>query len=206
MRTVIFALALVGCSSAAGGGGSIDRTGFDVAACGPEDGSLLEALTLGSPVDYLEWRSEWGGIAARGARCDGATDRAACEMAVANQPAPPDAWPATTSGGMPAGPTWLVYTRGDEVGAVGRGGLPALLAPLGPADAAFIAQAATEAGVPCGEDRLREVAGGGYEVILTRDYTCGGGRDELLLAVGADGSITVVDTVTVSEGEDIICP
>ncbi len=204
MRTAVLllALAVLGCSSI-GGARSIDRTGFDLAAC--DDGSLLDAVTAGVPVDYLEWRSSSGGLAATGLRCEGASDRPACEMALANLAEPSDAWPATTPGGIPAPPTHLVYTRGDEVGAVGRGGLPALFAPLGAADAAFIAQAATTAGVPCGEPRVREVPGG-HEVILTRNYTCGGGEDEVLAMVGEDGAVEVLETVAVSEGEDIVCP
>lgn len=198
------AVALAGCSSA-GGANAIDRTSFDRSACEPAGGPLLDALTPASPVDYLEWRSAWGGGAARGTRCAGATDASACEMALANVPAPSDAWAATPSGGIPAPLTYLVYTRGDQVDAVGRAGLPAFLGPLDPADAAFLAQAATEGTVACGETRLRAVTGG-WEVIVTRNYTCGGGQDELLVMVGDDGTTTVLDTVTVSEGEDIICP
>ena len=200
-----FVLASLGCASTGTGERSIDRTGFDLAACAPASARLFEALTPATPVDYLEWRSHVGGEAARGTRCAGASDATACEDAVASLTAPVDAWAAMTSGGAPAPLTYLVFTRGDEVGAVGRDGLGALLAPLDAADAAFVAQAATQGTVPCCESRVRAVPGG-HEVIVSRTHTCGCQRDELLVMVGADGAAEILELVVVAEGEAMICP
>jgi hypothetical protein len=206
MRIVLItgiALALLGCASEEAR--SIDRTDFDIPACEPGDPQLLDSLTLAEPVDYLEMRSDWGAEAVRGTRCSGATDPTACEQAFAELDAPPDAWPARTGGGAPAPLSDLAFTRGDEVGAVGRSGLPALLAPIGVADAAFLAQAATQGNVACAEPLVRDVPGG-YEVIVRKTFTCGGGVQELLVFVDADGATTLVETVTVSEGSEEICP
>ncbi|MCZ7686990.1 MAG: hypothetical protein M5U28_52910 [Sandaracinaceae bacterium] len=109
-------------------------------------------------------------------------------------------------GGAPPPGEYLVFTRGDEVSAVGASGLAAFLAPVDtPAEAAFLAQVATQGSVDCTIPSAVEVEGG-YEIYLVRTQPCGGQVVELRVFVSETAETSVVEQVTVNEGEDILCP
>lgn len=156
-------------------------------------------------MDYFELRHDWGSESV-GERCGGAADAAACEAAFAALTAPPDAWAMGTGGGIPAPLFYILYTRGDEVGVVGRSDLEAFLLPTDDVyDAAFLAQVATLGSVDCSAASARAVPGG-HEVVTRRSETCGGGVIDFRVFVGEDGVTTIVEQVQVTPAEDVICP
>lgn len=202
-RTLLLALLLCGCASDPEPA-RIDRSDLDLDAC--VDGLTgVRSLSPAVPVDYLELRSEGGWMSSVGERCSGAGDAAGCEEAYADL-LPPDPWYPTPGGGAPPPGEYLVFTRGDEVSAVGASGLAAFLAPVDtPAEAAFLAQVATQGSVDCTIPSAVEVEGG-YEIYLVRTQPCGGQVVELRVFVSETAETSVVEQVTVNEGEDILCP
>ncbi|MEO5725771.1 MAG: hypothetical protein ABI134_32925, partial [Byssovorax sp.] len=111
----------------------IDASAFETNVCGDE----LEGVTPSSPVDYLEVRSENSAsgmetpeslsvVAKRGTPCATAQDKSVCENKLAALR------PAKLQ--SPKGffdDRYVVFTRGDEVGAVTTGDeLQAFLAPF----------------------------------------------------------------------------
>ncbi len=202
LRAFLLALLLSGCADPEPA--RIDRSDLDLDAC--VDGLAgVRSLSPAVPVDYLELRSEGGWMSSVGERCGGASDAAGCEEAYADL-LPPDPWYPTPGGGAPPPGEYLVFTRGDEVSAVGASGLAAFLAPVDtPAEAAFLAQVATQGSVDCTIPSAAEVDGG-YEIYLVRTQPCGGQVVELRVFVSETAETSVVEQVTVNEGEDIICP
>lgn len=199
-----FALGMVACSNAPPA--SIDRTDFDLLTCPDGATSSFDGLTPSTPVDYLELRTSFGSTLIRGERCGGATDLAACEQAYAEHFPPGDAWSSGPGGGAPAPTAYLVFTRGDEVGAVGASALAAFLAPIeSPFDAAFLAHVATLGGTDCTEPSARVVTGG-HEVITRVEYPCGGAIEEFRVLVDESGATTVLERVVVEEGVEMLCP
>jgi len=201
---LFFVLALAGCASETATVAPLDRSDLDLDACtaGP---SRVEALSPSEPVDYLELRGGFGSIERAGALCSGATDRAACEDAFANL-LPPGPWTTGTDGGAPAPGEYIVYTRGDEVGAVGESAIASFLAPVDdPAEAAFLGAIATKGRVDCEGPSAVQVEGG-FELLMIRTETCGGAVSEHRVFVGADGSTEIVERALIREGDDIVCP
>ena len=184
---------------------TIDRTGFDLDPCA-EGIDPFDRLTPGVAVDYFALRHPWGSERGRGERCGGATDVTACEAALDDLPAPGDPWATGPGGGAPAPTTYFLYTRGDEVGAVGTSALGAFLAPIeNAADAAYLAQVATLGAADCSAPSVRAVAGG-FEVVTRTVYPCGGAVHESLVHVDESGAVTVLEQVVVEEGRDELCP
>ena len=163
------------------------------------------ALSPGDPVDFLELHGAFGATERVGERCSGASDRAACEDALANLLTPPT-WTTRTGGGAPAPGEYLVYTRGDEVGAVGADSIASFLAPVDDvAEAAFLGAIETKGQVDCDAPSAVQVEGG-FELLMIRTETCGGAVTENRVFVGQDGSTEILERALVREGEEIICP
>jgi hypothetical protein len=190
-----------GCATSVGD--SIDRTGFALQACPSGAQAPFAGLTPSTPVDYLELRRGADRLAARGVVCGAAVDPVSCRARAASATVE-DAWAVGPDGAIPAQRVFLVFTRGDEVGAVGVRELASFLAPVeNPSDAAFLAEVATLGTVDCTKPSVREVTGG-FEVITTTTDPCGGQVTESLTFVASDGTATVrqqVETVAGSGGE-----
>jgi hypothetical protein len=184
----------------------LDRSDLDLLACTGTLMSPLAGITPADAVDYLEQRSDWGSEGAVGERCAGASERPACEAAFGALTAPTDGWQTRTGGGAPAPLTYFAYTRGDEVGVVGRADLVSFLAPTDDVfDAAFLAQIETLGVVDCTAPAARAVPGG-HEVVTRRTATCGGAVDDFRVFVGTDGTAMILESVNASPGEEMICP
>ncbi len=198
---VLGATLLSACATSVGA--PIDRTGFSVLACPSGDPTPFAGLTPSAPVDYLELRGGAGPLASRGVLCATANDQTSCR-ARADSLTAEDAWATGPDGGAPAPRAFFVYTRADEVGAIGTKELAAFLAPIENAsDAVFIAEVTTLGAVDCVKPSVRAVTGG-FEVITTTTSPCGGGVTESLTFVGADGSAMIrqeVQTSAPSGGE-----
>jgi hypothetical protein len=201
---------VLGALAACGGSASIDRAGFDLKTCPDGNVSTLDVLTSNVPFDYLELRSLLargsGSLPAwhRGTLCATATDKPACEKAASEATAA--GWYDTPPGGAPPPEYIFVYTRADEVRAIGRAGLGAFLAPVEtPVEAGYLAHVVTNGGtVSCDSPSARAVPGG-YEV-LTAQSGCDGGQTEQRVFVGTDGSATIRETVVVKQGSGQACP
>jgi hypothetical protein len=205
MRVLFIPTILVAIACSGGTRATLDRSDLDLNVC-EMGASPFFGLTPADPVDYLEQRSDWGSEGAFGVRCGGATDMAACEAAFGALAAPSDGWATRTGGGAPAPLSYFAYTRGDETGVVGRSGLVAFLAPIDEvSDAAYLAQIATLGGVDCTVPAARAVPGG-HEVVTRRTQTCGGAVDDFRVFVGEDGATMILEQVSVSRGEEIVCP
>lgn len=182
----------------------IDRQSFDIDACESTNIAGLANLSPGEAVDFMEIRENGWSAERAGSRCAGASDVGACEEAFGSLPRQPG-WYARPGGGAPAPEVWLAYTRGDEVGGVGRDEIAAFLAPVDTvADAVFLAQIATLGTGECGAN-VRAIPGG-FEVITQTSYVCGGGRDESRVEVLADGSTQIRERVVLDPGREEICP
>jgi len=144
-------------------------------------------------------------LASRGVLCATAVDAASCK-AHASSVMAQDMWATGPDGGAPAPRVFFVFTRGDEVGAIGVKELPGFLAPVeNPSDAVYLAEVATLGTIDCAKPSVRAVTGG-FEVITTTTYPCGGEVTESRTFVAADGTATIrqeVQTHAASGGE---CP
>ncbi|MEM9075241.1 MAG: hypothetical protein AAGE52_42485 [Myxococcota bacterium] len=204
MRLRLFLLFAIACGSS-DSTERLDRTGLDLNACGGNTFLSIDGLTPGDPVDYLELR---GGLTTStiGSLCGGASDAAACMDAYNNLLPAGDGWAETPGGGAPPSFAYLVFTRGDEVGVIGTGAVNAFLAPVASAaNAAFLAQVQTRGFVACDIPAAQEVPGG-FEVITTTTFPCGGAVEDSRVFVGADGETTVLETAVVNRGREEICP
>lgn len=189
-------LLAVGCGSSTDD--PLDRTGFDIYTCGE--------ITPGEAVDYLELRVGSFSSSRTGMVCDNALDPATCGDEFGSVLQPADAWAERPSGGAPSPTAFLVFTRADEVGVVGENDIGAFLSPVtSAANAVFLAQVETQGSVGCDTPSLREVAGG-FEVIATTTFPCGGAVIETLVFVGEDGATTVLETAEVNRGRNEVCP
>lgn len=183
----------------------LDRENFDVDACESTHIGSLANITPGETVDFMEIRQQGLSTGRIGERCAGATEPEACEAAFAALGAP-SGWDIRPSGGAPSPQAWIAYTRGDEVGVVGRLEIAEFLAPVDSvADAVFLAQIASLGTVQCGEDAVRALDDG-YEVITQTSYVCGGGRDESRVEVLRDGATQIVERSVLDPGREEICP
>ena len=195
------ATALPACTSSV-----IEASAFDTSACGDE----LDGVTPGSPVDYLEVRSEsdpagmapgsLSVVAKRGVPCATAQDKVACQSKLAElrptklqSPKAIDHFDGR----------YVVFTRGDEVGAVTtRVGLQAFLAPFENAkDGALLLQEFTEHNVDCDGANVRP-AGRGFEFRTQTGFACGEGthRDAHIVSVSSEGDLAVVETERLEDG------
>lgn len=196
---------MIGCTASQGFEPPLDRQNFDVDACTSTNAATLANLTPDEAVDFMEIREQGSSTQRVGEVCGGAADFAACEDAFASL-RNPSGWELRPSGGAPSPQAWIVYTRGDEVGVVGRAEIAGFLAPVDTvADALFLAQIATLGTAQCGEDSVRRTPLG-YEVITQTSYSCGGGREESRVEVLTDGSTRVVERAVLDPGRDEICP
>lgn len=199
----VCAVSALGCSAQVGEEPPLDRTGYDLDVCAGAP-SLFDAISPTPEVDYLELSGGWS-TQRRGTRCAGASDMPACETAL-ERLFPPVGWAVGPGGGAPAPTEYLIYTRGDEVGTIGRGELGPFLAPADSVhDAAFLAQVASAGSVDCSAAAGRAVEGG-IEIITTTQYPCGGAIEENRVLIAEDGSATVLETALIQRGVETICP
>ena len=143
-------------------------------------------------------------VAEAGVACATASEPDACATALATIPADPGwghdvvFWPETHRAR-----TQLIWTRGDEVGAVTNDAeLRAFLGTIDdPATAWLVARFATGHSLVCEGPNARLVDGG-VELITTSGWACGEGssRSEHILVVAADGTATVRRSVVVEVG------
>lgn len=200
----VAAAASLSCTAAHGSEPPIDRAGFELGLCTSVNGFLLANLSPGSDVDFMEIRERGTSTQRTGERCAGAADLAACEDAFALL-LNPGGWSLRPDGGAPAPRTWIAYTRGDDVGAVGRSEIREFLAPVDSlADAVFLAEIESLGAAEC-EQSVRQIPGG-YEVITQTSYSCGGGRHESLVEVMRDGATRVIERAVLDTGREEICP
>ncbi len=195
-----------GCSS------RIDPGDFSNNVCTGGNFIPLLGVSPTRPVDYLELRQRAvvdRGLAPTsvtllgiGAPCGLARDPAACMRAYTTATQAQSGWDATADAYQGPGRRTVVFTRGDAVGLVDS--LDALAAFLGPielpVEAAWLAN---ERGykILCDGNNVRR-AGTGFELRVRTGVDCGpeSTLDEHVVAVGADGSFRVVETVRVREG------
>jgi len=195
-----------GCSS------RIDPSDFSNNVCTGGNFIPLLGVSPTRPVDYLELRQRAvvdRGLAPTsvtllgiGAPCGLARDGAACMRAYTTATQAQSGWDATADAYQGPGRRTVVFTRGDAVGLVDS--LDALAAFLGPielpVEAAWLAN---ERGykILCDGNNVRR-AGTGFELRVRTGVDCGpeSTLDEHVVAVGADGSFRVVETVRVREG------
>jgi hypothetical protein len=195
-----------GCSS------RIDPGDFSNNVCTGGNFIPLLGVSPTRPVDYLELRQRAvvdRGLAPTsvtllgiGAPCGLARDGAACMRAYTTATQAQSGWDATADAYQGPGRRTVVFTRGDAVGLVDS--LDALAAFLGPielpVEAAWLAN---ERGytILCDGNNVRR-AGTGFELRVRTGVDCGPDStlDEHVVAVGADGSFRVVETVRVREG------
>lgn len=192
--------------------GGLDRSGFELTSC--DEQGLVSAVEPAEAVDYLAMRRvffDFHGnidlpapmiVAEVGVACDRASDESACQEAVDGLP---------IHEGFSAGPTiesyytayQLVWTRGDDVGAVTtEEGLRAFLGTVdGPEEALLVAEWTVGHTVLCQEPNTRETDDG-VRVLTTTGFTCGAGtsRSENVLEVASDGTVTILDTEVVEVG------
>lgn len=201
--------ALVGTLGATGCA-SISPSDFATSVCGDE----LGGVTPGDPVDYLELRSESNPnsgtqsaaslsvVAKRGTPCATAQDQAACNNALASL-RPPNLQSPKAIDHFDG--RYLVFTRGDEVGAVTtKGALQTFLAPFEtPEDGALLLEEFTEHHLPCDGTNARP-AGGGFEFYTESGFACGAGthRDAHIVAVSSEGDLSVIQSDRLEDGDE----
>lgn len=197
-------ICFAGCTAAQAAEPPLDRQGFDVGACTSLNGATLGNLSPGTNVDFMEIVEQGSSTQRVGERCAGAADLEACENAFALLRSP-TGWSLRPDGGAPSPRAWIAYTRGDEVGVVGRFELAEFLAPIDSvAEAVFLAQIETLGAAGC--DESVRVTPLGYEVITLTSYTCGGGRAESRVEVLMDGSTRIVERAVLDAGREELCP
>ncbi|AUX38731.1 ferritin [Sorangium cellulosum] len=198
------------------GGCGIDTSGFEPIPCTSDHATqYLAGVAPSEPADYLELRefeafTEAPEVHTResiGEKCSAATDRAACEMAVAA---------ATPRQGFSLGECGpfcdhhiLIVNKGDEVTVIDTpDGVRAWLGPVDtPADAVLAASIAGY-NIGCGSRDTAGVkaAGDGYEVLATQTTSDCTPYERTLyvLSVGADGAVRELESEVI-ESEDGGC-
>ncbi len=186
----------------------LQSSDFSTDVCPAGDREPIAAATPGIGVDYLELRevstSAMGSaprvVSMRGTPCATATSAAACATALA-APRPTTGWPQTAGDREPT-VRYLVFTRGDEVGAVtSLDALGSFLAPIETgAEAAFLVTQ-TNLNLECGSNNLR-AAGTGFELLANTGFACGAGthRDANLVSVSREGVLRLLDTEVIERG------
>ncbi len=206
-------LGLVGTASAvampACDGDELRSEDFKTDAC---EGDPLHGVTPAVPVDYLELRSDSGAqpssgqddvrvLASSGFACANAVDKTKCQAALESL-RPVDAQRPKAMG--PDDRRYLVFTRGDEVGAVTSvEALRTFLAPFeNPKDGALLLEEFTEHRLQCGGANVRP-SGDAFEFFTHTGFACGEGtrRDANGVRIARDGTLTVVATEVDEEGD-----
>lgn len=151
-------------------------------------GNLIPSLRPGRPVDSLEMRViretnervEIVVMGRAGSPCGTAKDHAACQRAF--EAALP-----------PLSQEILVFTRGDEVGVVTRGEIPAFLAPIDSPEEAAAATVygppGTETAISCDAAQYKATPSG-YTSTQRRDGRCE--HDVFTFGIGKNGKARVV--------------
>lgn len=196
----------VGCSS------RLDPADFSTNVCTGAEFVPLLGVSPTTPVDHLALRQRAYDdrnqpqspttLLGIGVPCGRASDMAACQRAWEAAMQTDGGWEATALAYRGPGRRLVAYTRGDTVGVVAS--LDALAAFLGPielpVEAAWLAN---ERGytILCDGNNVRR-AGTGFELRVRTGIDCGteSTLDEHVVAVGADGSLRVVESVRVQEG------
>ncbi len=194
---------------------TIDRTGFEETSCDPD--AMLGAVVPAIAGDYLAIRRTYVDEfelgteppapvieAETGAACATATASRTCAATLESWPVGAgfrededfaQAWVARLQ---------LLYTRGDEVGAVTNAEeLRAFLGTIeNPEEAMLIARFAQGHDVLCGTPNTR-VTDEGIEVLTTTGFACGEGtsRSEHVLVIAPDGTVTIRQSVVVEVGD-----
>lgn len=171
--------------------------------------SQLDPLRSSAPFDYLELKTNaerhwdgginpngtWMTVGTSGTRCANTTSAATCESAFAALASDPAS--GTREGWI------LLYTRGDEVGAIRSvDDFVRLYAPIDTiAEAAFVATRRYNVAVPC-LGSVRQLASGGWDVSATSTLCL---RSEyavrsLVIRVASDGSATATYGSTADGG------
>jgi hypothetical protein len=183
---------------------SIRASDFATNVC---EGGWLDGVTPSAPVDYLELASvTLGGnpedapkiIEQTGSRCGTATDKARCEAAIAALDLP-----KSQRFSLQYFETrYLIYTRGDEVGAITTSDdARRFLSPFENAkDAALLVRAFTGPSLHCEVTNTRR-SGDGFEFYATSGSTCGGDVHDDVVRVSRDGAVEVVATEIAQTGD-----
>ncbi len=209
-RTLFLHLATLGIGAA--GCGGISSSEFQTNVC---SGNILEGVTPSKPVDYLELRSDdyysldqpelYGGpspsvLARVGTPCSGASDKAVCQTTLSKLFPPKLQSPKAIDH---FDGRYLVYTRGDEVGAVAtQAELGAFLAPFENAhDGALLLSEFTEHSLNCDGPNARPSAST-FEYFTETGYACGAGthRDAHVVRIESDGAVNVLSTELLETG------
>ncbi|MBK9265511.1 MAG: ferritin-like domain-containing protein [Polyangiaceae bacterium] len=192
------------------GCGGVDRDQFTTNACtGNND---LDGLTATPAVDYMELRQTVAFseppmtevIAKQGSACANASGTT-CSDTLATLTVT-GGW-TRSSGFFDGGPTtrYLVFTRGDEVGAVASlDDLKKFLAPIeNPRDAIFLIDNELSGHRVICEENNTAAVDDGFHILTTSGTACGEGshRDEHVVHVSSTGVITVKETVVIEEGD-----
>lgn len=183
------------------------RAGFTSSLCASGLRDALSGVTPAIPTDYLELRQyvlDTGPsklLSKQGTLCNGAASVPACQTDVASVD-PKAGWVGPLAGFGQATLEQLIFTRGSVVGTItSKASLPSFLAPLGPSDAAFLADVAGYR-VVCGENNVVSKDDGTYLLAAT-GTGCGAGNDVLhhVLFVTCSGAIRVLATWVFQYGD-----
>jgi hypothetical protein len=193
----------------------VDASGFDLDVC--EGGSYLPLakVTPAVAAGYVELRTELDAsfgtdgapatiqvVAQNGAACAGATDAAACNKKLADLRSS-TGWVIPGIGRQVPTHRYLVFTRGDAVGAVtSLDDLKTFLLDIeNVKDAALLLSERGHSFV-CGTKNARKTAAG-FELITKTGDTCGPGTgiDQHVVSVTAQGEITITRTVRIEDGD-----
>lgn len=196
---------------------TIDESLFSENVCTQEGLRALDAAELAEPADYVELRSverhgsvdmpTWSEpivLDSSGEPCSGASDAQVCSVALAALPPESELVSYIYGFGEQELHRSIAFTRGDEVGIAAS--LAALKDLLGPIDAAGdAALLATLQGhsIVCGAGNEVGLDDDGYVLHTSSGSGCGETDDirEHVVLVRPDGSIEVLETVIVQEGE-----
>jgi hypothetical protein len=194
------------------GGCGIDTSGFEPIACTSDhETSFLAGIEPEEPADYIELRQfeaftvepEMRTREAIGEKCSGATDKAACEAAVA-EAAPRQGFPLGECGSF-CEHHILIVNKGDDVTVIDTPeGVRAWLGPVDTPSDAMIAAALAGYNIGCSNPDTSgfKAVGGGYEVLATQTTSDCTPYERTLyvVSVGADGAVRELESeVIVSE-------
>ncbi|MBP9112392.1 MAG: ferritin-like domain-containing protein [Polyangiaceae bacterium] len=192
LRTLFLHLTTVGLAAVAAGC-ALSPSDFETNVCADNP---LTGVTPAKAVDYMELRTTYKpsyvGIA-----CGGAKDKAVCQAALSK----------LIRNDVPsfdqAGPRYLVYTRGDEVGSVASAGeLRSFLAPFeNAADGALLLSGFTEHRFSCDGSNAR-ASGDGFEFLTRTGGTCGEGTlNANAVYIDPRGNLSVRQTAILAYGD-----
>ncbi|MET0402939.1 MAG: ferritin-like domain-containing protein [Cystobacter sp.] len=195
----------------------INLSGYNPIECG-ELGLSVKGLSPEQPTDLVQlWRlSEYGPrrstndgsrrtqISSTGEACATATDRPACETALARL-TPEQSFRKTCEHLCVS--YYLATTRGDEVTA--HTTLAALKGYLGRIDTpqeAVLLAFAHNIDLPCGEKQhggVKPLPSGGYSVVGTQGHTCGANTkvEQVVLEVSPSGDVREAQRLLLAKGD-----